>query len=211
MFPLPKQSSKSSNQIFTTIITIIITGAVVAGAMFIWQNVSEKQGKEAKTEELEQLISEQKDALLDYKEKLAESQKTLKEAQDKFEGFEKLPNFKALSLGDKSFKDYFALREDFEYDDPMRGKDVVYAAEGVGTPCIEYTQESCGFEVAIIADADWESSLEKSQKFFIREDSVAGHYYYGPFEDNLEKLIQGLKEMEEELKRGNGVTIGTAE
>ena len=97
-------------------------------------------------------------------------------------------------LQGKSFQTYFENREKFRIGLPDL-KNRILTVKNIIDPCPPEPEGPCGFDLYITADENWEEKGEELQEFYLEDQSATERIFYGPFEDNLMRIVEEAGEM----------------
>jgi hypothetical protein len=97
-----------------------------------------------------------------------------------------------IVLTGSSFSVYLNRRTEFGFLDP-----VTYVEAGsvnnVTVPCANDASKICKVDFKILAEPDWKAKNNESQYFFFQEQEEDSVKYFGPFQDDLKRLLEESK------------------
>lgn len=109
-------------------------------------------------------------------------------------------------LTGKSYTDYyveFAKYPISKAEPPIEEPEFTNRIVTIPEPCPEDADGPCGFDLYIVTDENWETAGSKIQTFYFEEQSATIPLYYGPFEDDLSRIIKEIKELHPDIEVGN--------
>ena len=95
-------------------------------------------------------------------------------------------------LTGKRISEYIDQMGEYQVDNVEGDYIYVYIAEGVLSPCQEGADGPCGFDLYVYAPKNW-SVNEQDNTFYLVENAATGRKFYGPFYDDIERIIDELK------------------
>jgi len=97
----------------------------------------------------------------------------------------------------KSLAEYIERRDEFKHVNPSY-LEKIYTLKNDGSSCPKNSEgvTGCDLDMYILAKSGWEEKGNEGQLFFLERQSAAMPQYFGPFKDNLERIMKEAKEFQ---------------
>jgi len=169
-----------------TLLSILITAIITGSGVYFWQNQKVSNVTTEALTEATKITSE-------IEKKQEQGVKELQvNSEIKPEPKSQIQESKEREV---HFSEYIDTRGEHKATNIPVNLEVIQTINNVTIRCSKNPDGACGLPIGILANANWELK-NTDQTFYLMEETQNGPIYFGPFKDNVKRIIEEGKYIE---------------